>query len=321
MRTQAITQTARRVPRAKRTWTLAVRKELTRNWQLYLFMVIPVALFITFNYVPMYGVLMAFQNYMPGKGISGSEWVGLYHFNRFFNSYNFWLLMKNTLQLSFYGLIFGFPIPIIFALMLNEMRGKRYKSFVQTVSYAPHFISCVVMVGMITSFLSPSTGIVNILLQRLGLEPVAFMQEPKYFKSIYVITGIWQELGWSAIIYIAALSGIDPQLQEAARIDGAGRMRVIWHINLPTIMPTIVILLIMSVGGIMNVGFEKAFLMQNPLNQESSEIISTYVYKTGLVGAQYSFGAAVGLFNSVVNFLLLIVVNFIAGKLNDTKLW
>lgn len=308
-------------PKPKGTRWAVIQKDMRKNWQLYLFLVIPAALFFIFNYVPMYGVLMAFEDYMPGKGILGSEWVGFYHFRRFFNSPSFWLLIKNTLQISFYGLVFGFPVPILFALMLNEVKRKRYKAFVQTVSYAPHFISCVVMVGMITAFLSPSSGIVNNLIQKLGGNAVSFMAEPDYFKPIYVITGIWQELGWSAVIYLAALSGIDQQLQEAARIDGAGRLRIIWHINLPAILPAIVITLIMSVGGIMNVGFEKALLMQNDLNQESSEIISTYVYKAGLMGAQFSFGTAVGLFNSVVNFLLLAAVNFTAGKLNETKLW
>ncbi|MDF2838085.1 MAG: sugar transporter permease, partial [Paenibacillus sp.] len=232
-----------------------------------------------------------------------------------------WRLLRNTLGISLYELAVGFPVPILLALMINEIRGSRFRRFVQTVTYAPHFLSTVVLVGMIVLFLSPTTGIVNQAIQSFGGEPVYFMTEPEWFKSIYVLSGVWQQMGWSSIIYLAALTGIDPHLHEAARVDGASRLRRIWHINLPGIMPTIMILLILHVGSVMSVGFEKAFLMQNSLNLEGSDVISTYVYRSGILGSQYSFAAAVGLFNSVVNFVLLILVNRIARKLNQTSLW
>lgn len=269
----------------------------------------------------MYGVQIAFKDFIATKGIWGSPWVGFKHFERFFDSYFFWRLIGNTLGISLYELAVGFPIPILLALMINEVRLKGYRKFVQTVTYAPHFLSTVVIVGMLLMFLSPTSGLVNLAIQAFGGEPISFMTEPGWFKTIYVFSGVWQQMGWSSIIYLAALAGIDPQLHEAAKVDGATRLQRIWHVNLPGIRPTIVILLILNFGSLMGVGFEKVFLMQNSLNMEGSDVISTYVYRSGILGAQYSFSAAVGLFNSVVNFILLITVNRIARKVNQVSLW
>ncbi|MDF2663874.1 MAG: sugar transporter permease, partial [Paenibacillus sp.] len=299
----------------------AVRKALRKHWQLYLLLTPVVLYFAIFHYWPMYGVQIAFKDFIATKGIWGSPWVGFKHFERFFDSYFFWRLIKNTLGISLYELAVGFPIPILLALMINEVRMKGFSRFVQTVTYAPHFLSTVVVVGMLMMFLSPSSGLVNMVIRAFGGEPVFFMTEPAWFKTIYVFSGVWQQMGWSSIIYLAALAGIDPQLHEAAKVDGASRLQRIWHVNLPGIRPTIVILLILNFGSLMGVGFEKVFLMQNSLNMEGSDVISTYVYRSGILGAQYSFSAAVGLFNSVVNFILLLTVNRIARKVNQVSLW
>jgi putative aldouronate transport system permease protein len=296
-------------------------KSFLKNWELYVIISPVIAFYIIFEYIPMYGVQIAFKNFVATKGIWGSSWVGFDHFERFFNSYFFWRLIENTLGLSLLQLAFGFPIPILLALMINEVRLKMFKKFVQTITYAPHFLSTVVLVGMIVIFLSPQTGIVNQLIVLLGGESISFMTEPDWFKSIYVSSGVWQQMGWSSIIYLAALAGIDPQLHEAAKVDGASRLQRIWNVNLPGIMPTIVILLILNMGSVMSIGFEKVYLMQNDLNMDSSDVISTYVYRTGIIQAQYSFSAAVGLFNSVINMILLVLVNFTAKRLNETSLW
>jgi putative aldouronate transport system permease protein len=276
---------------------------------------------LLFHYVPMYGLQIAFKNFTAVKGIWGSPWVGLDHFERFFNSFYFWRLIKNTLGISLYELVVGFPAPLLLALMINEVSSRRFRKVVQTVTYAPHFLSTVVLVGMVLMFLSPQKGVINHLIQLLGGHSIPFMTEPEWFKTIYVFSGVWQSAGWGSIIYLAALTGIDPGLHEAAIIDGASRLRRIWHINLPSIMPTVVILLILNLGNIMGVGFEKIYLMQNNLNKESSDVIATYVYQSGILGAQYSFSAAVGLFNSLVNFVLLVMVNAVARKVNETSLW
>lgn len=268
----------------------------------------------------MYGVIIAFKDYMPSLGIFESPWVGFKHFQRFFASYYFWDLMKNTLGISLYSLIVGFPLPIILALALNEIKDGPFKKITQTVTYAPNFIAVVVMVGMVIAFLSPSTGIINHFLDFIGVGRINFMTEPRWFKTIYVLSGVWQGTGWGSVIYLAALSGVDTQLHEAATIDGASRLQRVWYINIPTIMPTMVILLIMSFGSLMSVGFEKIILMQNPLNMESSNVIATFVYQQGLLDAQYSFAAAVGLFNSLINSILLILVNGIAKRLSDSSL-
>lgn len=297
------------------------RRSAWRNWQLYALASPVIAYFLIFKYVPMYGVQIAFKEFMATLGIWGSPWIGFDHFERFFNSYYFERLIWNTLEIGLYELVVGFPVPIILALMINEVRNNKFKKTVQTVTYAPHFLSTIVMVGMIFIFLSPADGIVNRIIAWFGGEFVSFMMEPEWFKSIYVLSGVWQQMGWSSIIYIAALAGIDPSLHEAARVDGASRLQRIWHVNLPGIAPTIVILLILNVGNIMAVGYEKILLMQNDLNLEASDVISTYVYRSGILDAQYSFSAAVDLFNAAINCVLLVLVNYAARKIGKTSLW
>lgn len=299
----------------------SILEKILKSWQLYVFILPAFLYFLIFAYGPMYGVVIAFKDYMPSLGIWGSPWVGMKHFERFFDSYYFWDLIKNTLGISVYSLIVGFPLPIILALALNEAKDGFFKKFTQTVTYAPNFISVVVMAGMMISFLSPSTGIINHFLEFLGFERISFMTDPKWFKTIYVLSGVWQGTGWGSVIYLAALSGVDTQLHEAATVDGATRLQRIWYINLPTIVPTMVILLIMNVGSLMAMGYEKILLLQNPLNMESSNVIATFVYKQGLLDAQYSYAAAVGLFNSLINAVLLIIVNKISRKVSDVSLW
>ncbi|MCR8642695.1 ABC transporter permease subunit [Paenibacillus sp. N1-5-1-14] len=294
---------------------------IARNWQLYLLILPVVAYYLLFHYTPMYGIQIAFKDFYATKGIWGSTWVGFANFERFFDSYFLWRLIKNTIGLGLYSLALGFPIPIILALLLNEVRREKFKKFVQVVTYAPHFLSTVVVVGMLFLFLNPRYGILNTFIQMFGGDPINFLAEPGYFKTIYVLSDVWQTMGWSSIIYLAALAGIDPQQHEAARVDGANRLQRIWHINIPGIMPTIVILLILNLGTVMAIGFEKVFLMQLPINMEASDIIDTYVYRSGIQEADYSFSAAIGLFNSVINFVLLITVNFIAKRVGQTSLW
>lgn len=294
-------------------------KNIRKYWQLYIFLVPALAYFIIFHYIPIYGAQIAFKNYSAVKGIWGSAWTGLDHFERFFNSYYFWLLLKNTLQINLYQLAL-FPVSIIVALSIHEVVRARFKRFVQLVTYAPHFISVVVISGMILVFLDPSSGIVNTLIKAMGGEPVSFITEPGWFKSIYVLSGEWQNVGWGAIIYLAALAGINPELHEAAQIDGASRWQRIFHINVPGIMPTIVILFILNLGSFMNVGFEKIYLLQNPLNMESSEVIQTHVYRSGLLQAQYSYTAAIGLFNNLINFAILLTFNRLARR-SGNSLW
>ncbi|MBT2291076.1 sugar ABC transporter permease [Paenibacillus albidus] len=296
-------------------------KRVLQNWELYLFMAPALLYFLVFHYGPMYGIQIAFKNFVPSKGITGSPWVGFDHFERFFNSYYFWDLLWNTFSISFYELAIGFPLPIILALAFNEVRTGPFKKTVQTVTYAPHFISVVVMAGMIITFLSPSSGIIIRVIEGLGFTPAAFLTDPAWFKTVYVMSGVWQSTGWGTIIYLAALSGVDPQLHEAAIVDGASRFKRMLHINLPTIVPTITIMLILNMGNILGLGFEKILLLQNSLNMEASDVISTYVYRAGLVNAQYSFSTAVGLFNSVVNVILLVTVNKIARRTSENSLW
>ncbi|MGI5899144.1 MAG: ABC transporter permease [Christensenellales bacterium] len=296
-------------------------KRLFASWQLYVLLIPAFIYYGIYHYAPMYGVQIAFRDYTPTLGIAGSPWVGLKHFLRFFRSIEFFRLFRNTLLLSVYSLVFDFPFPIILALMINELRNQRYKKFVQNVTYMPHFISNVVLCGMVISFTSPSAGFINMIIQAFGGDRIDFMSNPRYFRSIYVISGVWQQTGWSSIIYIAALAGIDREMLEAAEIDGVSRMQKILYINIPCILPTIIVLLIMNSGRVMNIGFEKVFLLQNALNMEVSEVISTYVYKRGLLGAQFSFSAMVGLFNSAINLVLLVLVNKISQKVSETSLW
>ncbi|NMB98391.1 MAG: sugar ABC transporter permease [Clostridiaceae bacterium] len=296
-------------------------KLIVKNYQLYLIFLPVLAYYLIFHYGPMYGIQIAFKDFSGARGIWGSKWVGLENFQRFFRSHYFTKLIWNTLSISLYSLIVNFPIPIVLALMLNEVKNMKFKKLVQTVSYAPHFISTVVMAGMIILFLSPQSGIINQIIVFFGKEPVNFMYEAKYFKTIYVFSGLWQNAGWSSIIYLSALSTIDPQQHEAAVIDGAKRLQRIWYINVPGILPTISIMLVLAFGNIMNVGFEKVFLLTNQLNRSSADVISTFVYRVGLIDHDYSFSTAVGLFNSVINLMLLLTVNKITGKLDQTTLF
>jgi len=300
---------------------IAVRKRIKKNYEMYLFLLPAVIWYVLFQYGPMYGVQIAFRDFNGSFGIWGSPWVGFKHFRNFFSSYYFWPLLRNTLLLSLYSLVAGFPIPILLALMLNELKNYKYRKLVQTVTYAPHFISTVVMVGMIIIVLSPRYGIVNTAMRALGMETKYFMTDPGMFRHIYVWSGIWQRAGWGSIIYLAALSAVDPEQHEAAIIDGAGRLQRIWYINIPVLLPTMTILLILNLGSVMNVGFEKVLLMQNDLIMDTADVISTYVYRRGLLRAEFSFASAIGMFNNVVNFTLLIIVNGITRKISETSLF
>ena len=294
---------------------------MRRDYQLYIMMLPVVVYLFIFAYIPIYGVQIAFKDYNVGQGILGSPWVGFDNFTRFFRSFQFWNVLKNTLVLSLYGLIAGFPIPILLALMVTQVRREGFKKFVQTVTYAPHFISEVVVVGMLFIFLSPTSGIVNIGLGKLGVQAVNFLAEPSMYKHLYVWSGVWQGGGWGSIIYIAALSAVSPELYEAARIDGASKFQQIVHIDFPSILPTATILLIMNAGSIMNQGAQKAFLMQTGTTAASQEIIATYVYKVGLIQNQFSYSSAIGLFNNVINIILLVTVNTVSRRLSENSLW
>ncbi len=295
------------------------RREWRRNKYVYL-MLSPVILFyLVFHYAPMYGVIIAFKDFSPGWGIWKSPWVGFEWFVEFFNSHYFWRLIRNTLLINVYDVIFGFPVPIIFALLLNELSSQKFKRWVQTVTYLPHFISVVVVVSMILDFLARD-GLINDLLQLFGISSIPFMLNPAWFRTVYVGSGIWQGFGWGAIIYLAALSNIDPTLYEAAEIDGAGRWAKMRHVTIPGILPTVIIMLILRLGQIMSVGYEKIILMYNPMTYETSDVISTFVYRKGLLQMNYSYSTAIGLFNSIINFTLLILVNRLSRR-TGTSLW
>ncbi len=289
---------------------------IKKNYHLYLLVAPAIILTIIFKYIPMYGAIIAFKDFSTIKGILGSDWVGLDNFTKFLSSPNFADIFMNTLKLSFFGLIVGFPVPIILSLMLNQLRRAAIKKNIQLVLYAPNFISVVVIVGMVFIFLSP-TGPINQLVSFIAGKPLMFMSNPDYFRSIYIISGIWQAAGWSSIIYVAALANVDPELHNAATIDGANILQRMIHIDLPTLKPLMAVTFILAAGGIMSIGFEKAYLMQTSMNLPSSEILPTYVYKVGLQSGDYAYSTAVGLFNSVINVILLIVVNKIVKKLNE----
>jgi putative aldouronate transport system permease protein len=269
----------------------------------------------------MYGIIIAFKKFSPMKGILDSAWVGFDHFQTFFNSVYFWRLLKNTLLLSIYSLFWGFPVPIIFALLLNEVREGIFKKSVQTISYLPHFISVVVVMGMIVNFTTVQGGVVNQMLGWIGIGPINFLSESGWFRTIYISSSVWQGFGWSSIIYLAAIAGIDPQLYEAAEMDGASRWRKMWHITLPCLLPTVAILFILAVGNLMDVGFEKIILLYNPTTYETADVISSFVYRQGILQANYSYSTAIGLFNNVINLILLVGVNRISRKLSETSLW
>lgn len=298
-------------------------KNLKANWILYLFL-LPALLYIgIFHYGPMYGLILSFKRYKGSKGIMGSEWVGMKWFKQFFNSPQCGILIKNTLAISLYQLIVGFPTPIILAIMLNYVNNIHFKKLAQTLTYIPYFISVVVLVSMMLLFFSPQNGFINTIIKNLGgpKEGIYFLGSSKYFRHMYVWSGVWQGTGYSSIIYIAALAGVSPELHEAAIIDGASILKRIWHIDIPSILPTVVILLVMQCGAIMGVGYEKVLLMQNQLTLDVSEIISTYVYKQGITNGQISYSTAIGLFNNVINFIVLIIANTTANKLTGSGLW
>lgn len=298
--------------RPKSSWLSYVR----RNYILYLFLAPAVVLTVIFKYVPMYGAIIAFKDFSPRRGIMGSAWVGFEHFQRFLSSPNFYDILMNTLKLSAYGLILGFPVPIVLALMLNLIRSAKLKKNIQLIVYAPNFISVVVVTGMLFVFLSP-TGVVNALVTAFTGKPVSFMSDPAYFRSVYILSGIWQTAGWSSIIYVATLANVDPQLHDAATMDGASLLKRIRHIDLPALKPVMAVLFILAAGGIMSIGYEKAYLMQTALNTPTSEIIATYVYKVGLQAGDYAYSTAIGLFNSVINVILLVFVNTVVKRLNE----
>ncbi len=301
-----------------------VVKSVKRYWDLYLLLILPIIYFCVFKYRPMGALIIAFKNFRIKQGYFGSPWAtdfGFQHFIRFFKNAYFLQILKNTVSLSVLQLIFSFPVPIILALIMNEIRRTRFKKTLQMVTYVPHFISTVVLVAIVDSLVAPQTGIINQLIMGMGGKSIYFASKPEWFKPMYIISGIWQNSGYSSIIYLATLTNIDPQLIEAAKIDGANRLKIIWHIMIPGILPTAITLLIMDFGKIMNIGFEKAYLMHNSMNAQTSEVIATYIYKQGMENLQYSYSTAVGLFNAVINIVLLLIVNKIAKTVSDTSLW
>ena len=311
------TQNSMVMTRTRQLWRGA--KIFASHWQLYV-LILPAIIYVAiFNYGPMYGVQIAFRDFRPTLGIWGSEWVGLHHFRRFVTFPDFWPLLRNTLRITVYQLSL-FPLPIMLAVLFNEMRHQKFKRVVQMVTYAPYFLSVVILVSLVRLFFG-TDGPINTFLVNLGFERVMFMQSGPIFPHLFVWTGVWASLGWGTIIYMAALAGVSPELIEAARIDGATRLRVIWHVHLPAIMPAIVITFILSVGGILALGFERVFLMQTPLNLSTSRVIATYVYDIGILGAQWSFSAAIGLFNNIVNIIMVFIVNAIARRVTSIGLW
>ena len=303
---------------------ISIAAKIKKSFWLYVLLLPSLIILLVFNYGPMYGIIIAFKDYNSVQGIWGSPWASDYGFGnfiRFFKVYNFWTLIKNTLTLSVYQLVVSAICPVILALFVNEIQNRRFKRGVQTISYSPFFISCVIMVGMLVSFVDMDRGVINKIIVAFGGKAQMFMSNPNWFPHLYVWTGVWQGVGWASIIYLGCLANVDPCLHEAAIMDGASRLQRLWHINLPAIIPIFTIQLILSVGNILNVGFEKAFLMQNDANLATSEIIATYVYKISLLKKQYSFGTAVGLFNAAINILLLLSVNKISKKLGQESLW
>lgn len=295
---------------------------LIRRDRHLLLMFLPVFLyFLLFCYIPMVGIVVAFKDFIPGRGVFGGEWVGFRWFLQFFRSRYFTRIVRNTFLLALYPLVFGFPIPILFAICLNEVRSSKFRRLAQTVTYLPHFISTVVVAGMIVNFLSPTDGIVNLLIKVLGGKAVNFMMEPRWFRGIYTVSGIWQSFGFSSIIYIAAILGIDPALYDACRIDGAGKLQELRHVTLPGMSTTIVVVLILSLGGIMSVGFEKVYLLYNPALYETADVISTYVYRQGIELQNFGYASAVGLFNSLINFAVVFAANTASRRITEMSLW
>lgn len=296
-------------------------KNIKRDKALLLIILPVVIHYLVFVYYPMYGNIIAFKKYSPVKGILGSDWAGFRYFIQFFNSPYFTRVLRNTLLISVFSILWGFPIPILFALMTNDLKHGVYKRVVQAVSYIPYFISTVIVCGMLVSFLSPSSGIVNSVIKALGGNTINFLMEPRWFRTVFIASGIWQGFGWSAIVYLAALTGVSQDLYEAARVDGASKVQQVIHISIPCILPTIVVTFIMQIGTLMSVGYEKIILLYNPVTLEVADVISSYTYRTGLVEGNYSFGSAVGLFNSAINLLLVIFANKLSRKVSEVSLW
>lgn len=296
------------------------KRDIQSHWLVYLLLVPVILYYVLFHYVPMGGIIIAFKKYVPRLGILGSKWVGLKYFQDFFSDMFFSRLMSNTFFLNVYDILVGFPLPIILALMLNELRGRKFKTAIQTSIYMPNFISLVVLCGIITEF-TAREGAVNDVLQLFGMERTPLLLVPKYFKTIFVISNVWQYAGWSSIIYVAALSGIDTELYDAAYVDGCGRLRRVFHVTLPGLLPTIIIMLILRIGNIMTVGFEKVILLYNPLTLETADVISSYVYRRGILEANYSYSTAIGLFNSLLNFSFLFAANMLSRRLTAESLW
>jgi putative aldouronate transport system permease protein len=298
-----------------------IGRNIIRDRNLFLMLIPFIGYYVLFVYKPMYGLQIAFKDYSLYKGIVVSPWVGFEHFHTFFNGPYFLRTMKNTLMISIYNLIFGFPAPIILALLLNEVRNTFFKKIVQTMTYTPYFISAVVVVGIVTNFLSPSHGIVNIILGKMGIEPIYFLAKPEYFRTIFTTMNIWKDVGFSAILYIAALSGISQELYESAVIDGANKWRQLWHITLPGILPTVMIMLILQIGSMLDVGYESIILLYQPATYEVSDVINTYVYRSGIISGDNDFATAVGLFNSTVGLILVIFANRLSKKYTGNGLW
>ncbi|WP_436237817.1 ABC transporter permease [Paenibacillus sp. LjRoot153] len=305
---------------AEASFSVRFKRDFLLNKYLYLMMVPVLAYYFIFHYAPMYGAIIAFKEYTPIKGILGSPWIGFQNFHDFFTSYYFWRILKNTVLISLYTLCFEFPAPIILAILINELANKRFQRFVQTVTYMPYFISLVVIAGMIKDFTN-NGGVVNTLLTYFGANDTAMLQKPELFRTIYVLSEIWQKIGWESIIYLAALMGIDQEQYEAAKMDGASRLKSIWHITLPGILPTISIMFILRMGNLLNVGFEKIILLYNPSTYDTADVISSFVYRKGLLEFGWSYSAAVGLFNSVINLALLITANKISKRISENSLW
>jgi hypothetical protein len=307
---------------AKNSATISKSNKIkSANWQFWVIIAVPIIYAIIFAYIPMAGIVLAFQDFSIRKGIFGSEWVGLRYFKQFLTSTSSVLVIKNTLILGIYSFLASFPVPILLAIGINEMRAKRYKKAVQMVTYAPYFISIVVLVGMMMQMMDLRSGIINVFIQKLGFSPINFFGDPKIFRHLYVWSGVWQSAGYASIIYLAALSGVSKELQEAAIVDGANRVKRILHVDIPAILPTIIIMLIFNCASIVSIGLDKVFLMQNSLNASVSEVISTFVYKVGVVNSNIGFSTAAGLFQSVVSFVLLVIVNRVCKKVTENSLW
>lgn len=309
------------VPYTPKTRTRYAIRQIKKHWRFYVILLIPLVFLILFSYAPMYGLIIAFKNFNPVRGIVDSPWVGLKYFRQFFVTPNWWDMMRNTLVLSIYQLAVGFPIPILLAIGINECRCKGYKKLVQMVTYAPHFISTVVLVGMILQMTDMRLGIANKLIVMMGGKASNIMGNANVFPHMYVWSGVWQSAGYSSILYIATLAGVSPELHEAAMVDGASRVRRVWHIDLPALRSTVVLQLILKMGQLLTIGHEKVYLLQNDLNLETSEIISTYVYKVGIQQANYSYSTAIGLMNTLISFVLVISANYICKKLTETSMW